>query len=160
VPGDSLQILVFDVGGRHYGLPVSEVRELLRAVTIVELPHAPSAVEGVINLRGAIVPVLDIRSRFGLPAKPLEYTDHFIVAQAGERLVALRADRALVLVHLSADDVEDARALVPGIEEVAQVARLRGDLVLIPDLRALLAGVGALGLDTPATAASQKGGSP
>ncbi len=136
---EALQILVFEVAGRHYGLPVADVRELQRAVTILPLPHAEPAVEGIINLRGAIVPVVDLRRRLRLAPKPLECSDHFIVAQSAGRQVALRVDRALDLVQLDAAAVEDARKAVPGAEGIAWVARMAGDLVLIPDLQHLLA---------------------
>ena len=81
--GQFLEIVVFEVGGQQYGLPASDVRELQRAATLTPLPRAPAIVEGVVNLRGAVVPVLDIRSRFRLPPKPMEPTDHFVVARAG-----------------------------------------------------------------------------
>jgi purine-binding chemotaxis protein CheW len=134
----SLQILIFEVGERRYGLPAADVVELLRAVSIVPLPGAPAAVEGVINLRGKIVPVLDVRGRFRLPPRPLEPTDHFIVARADERVVALRVDRALDLLELDPADVEDARDVVPGVEHVSRIARLPNDLILIHDLRTFL----------------------
>jgi purine-binding chemotaxis protein CheW len=136
--GEPLQVLVVELGGQRYGLPVADVRELARAVTILPLPRAPAIVEGIINLRGHVVPVLDVRTRFQLPARPLEPSDHFVVAQAGDRIVALRVDRALELVHLEAADLEDARGLIPGAEYVSWVAKLPHNLVLIHDLRTFL----------------------
>jgi purine-binding chemotaxis protein CheW len=133
-----LEILVFDIGGQRYGLPAKDVLELLRAVAIVPLPQAPAIVEGIINLRGSLVPVLDIRSRFRLPAKPLEPSDHLVVALAGDRRVALRVDRALDLVRVHGDDIEDARGVVPGVEYVSWVAKQPNELVLIHDLRTFL----------------------
>src|SRR5437870_13646015 len=94
VEREPLEILVFEVGGQRYGLPAAEVREILRAVAIVPLPRAPAIIEGIINIRGTVVPVLDLRTRFRLPAKPVEPADHLVVAWAGERLVAVRVDRA------------------------------------------------------------------
>ena len=132
------EVLVFDLGGRRYGLPAADVRELVRAVAIVPLPGAPSVVEGVINVRGRVVPVLDVRARLRLPAKPVEPADHLVVARAGERLVALRVDRATDLVRLDAADVEEARGLVPGLEYVGWVARLPDDVLLIHDLGTFL----------------------
>src|SRR5205814_6113109 len=90
-----------------------------------------------INLRGQIVPVLDIRGRFGLPPKPLEPSDHLIVATVGGRLVAIRADRALDLMivdpgAVSLDRQDDAGAYVAG------VARLPDGLAVIHDLQAFL----------------------
>ncbi|MGH7435187.1 MAG: chemotaxis protein CheW, partial [Polyangiaceae bacterium] len=77
-----MTILLFEVGGRRYGLLAAEVRELVRAVTIHPLPRAPAIVEGLVNVRGRIVPVLDIRSRFRIPLRPLAPSDHLILAQA------------------------------------------------------------------------------
>ena len=134
----SLEVVVFEVGGQRYGLPASDVRELQRAATLTPLPRAPAIIEGVVNLRGTIVPVLDIRARFRLPARPIAHTDHLIFAQAGERLVALRVDRAIDLIRLDAADVEDARTAVPGVEYVSWVAKLPHSLVLIHDLRTFL----------------------
>jgi purine-binding chemotaxis protein CheW len=133
-----MEILVFEIGGRRFALPSLDVQELLRAVTIVPLPKAPAIVEGVINVRGKIVPVLDIRARFRLPSSALAHTDHLIVARAGERLVALRVERALDLTQVEAKDIEDARKIVPGAEYVAGVAMLPDGLVLIHDLQTFL----------------------
>jgi purine-binding chemotaxis protein CheW len=132
------EILVFEIGGQRYALPAAEVREIVRAVAITALPRAPAIVEGVINLRGRIVPVLDLRSRFRLPAKPLEPMDHLIVAWAGERIVALRVDHATELIRLDPAAVEEAKGVVPGVEYVAWMAKRSEDLVLIHDLRTLL----------------------
>jgi purine-binding chemotaxis protein CheW len=133
-----LGVLMFEVGGRRYGLQAAEVRELLRAVAVVPLPGAPPLMEGVINVRGRVVPVLDVRARLRLPAKPVEPTDHLIVAQAGGRLVALRVDRATDLVRFDATDVEEARGLVPGLGHAGWVARLPDDVLLIHDLGTFL----------------------
>jgi purine-binding chemotaxis protein CheW len=134
----SPELLVFEVGGQRFGLPAADVRELLRAVTLTPLPRAPAIVEGVINVRGVLVPVLDIRGRFRLPPKPPEPTDHLIVARAGGRLVALRVDRAVELARLEPAAVERAEAVVPGIAYVAQMAKLPDGLVLVHDLNTFL----------------------
>ena len=132
------ELLVFEVGGQRYGLPAADVRELLRAVTLTPLPRAPAIVEGVINVRGVLVPVLDIRGRFRLPPKPPEPTDHLIVARAGGRLVALRVDRAVELTRLDPAAVERAEAVVPGVVYVAQMAKLPDGLMLVHDLNTFL----------------------
>lgn len=133
-----LELVSFEVSGHRYGLLSARVRELIRAVTIVPLPRAPAIVEGIIDVRGSIVPVIDIRSRFRLAPKPLEHTDHFVLAWTGERLVALRVDRALDLLRVDADKIEDARDIVSGAEHIAGVAKLPDGLVLIHDLETFL----------------------
>jgi purine-binding chemotaxis protein CheW len=128
------EILVFEVAGRRFGLAAAEVRELLRAVSIVPLPLSGSAIEGVVNLRGRVVPVLDLRARLGLPARAVVPSDQMIVAQSEGRLVALRVDRALDLVRL------EAGAAAAGETEWGRVARLADGLAPLLDLRNVLAG--------------------
>jgi purine-binding chemotaxis protein CheW len=145
--GPHLEFLIVEVGGRRYGLAAADVREIVRAVPPVPLPGTPAVVEGVINLRGRVVPVLDLRRRFGLPARPLEHTDHLVIARAGDRLVALRVDRALDLVRVPAPEVEDVQGVAPAGQAVTRVAKLPGDLVLVQDLGAALSSAEAAALD-------------
>jgi purine-binding chemotaxis protein CheW len=114
---------------------------------MVPLPKAPPIVEGVINVHGQVVPVLDIRARFGLPPKALSHTDHLIVARVGSRVVALRADRALNLAHLDEQHIEDASQIAPSAEYISGVAKLPDGLVLIHDLRTFLEEAEATALD-------------
>jgi purine-binding chemotaxis protein CheW len=140
-------VLLFELDGLRYALPSADVSELLRAVTVVPLPKAPRVVEGVINVRGQVVPVLDVRTRFQLPPKTASPTDHLILARAGERLVAIRADRALELVRLDAGDFEEAKSVLPGAACVMGVAKLADGLVLIHDLRTFLEAAEAAAFD-------------
>jgi purine-binding chemotaxis protein CheW len=140
-----LEFLIFDLEGVRYGLPVGDVRAIVRAVLPVPLPGAPGVIEGVINLRGRVVPVLDLRQRFRLPARPIEPTDHLIIARAAGRLVALRVDRVVDLARVAAGDVQDVAA--------ARVAKLPDDLVVIQDLGALLSEAESSALDQALPAA-------
>lgn len=147
MPEGSLQVLIFEVGGQRHGLPAADVQELLRAVRIVPLPGAPAIVEGLMNLRGRVVPVLDVRRRLRLPARPLDPSDHFIIARTGSRLVALHVDRALDLLELDPADLEDTGDIAPGPGRVARVARLPHDLLLLHDPGALLSPEESAALD-------------
>jgi purine-binding chemotaxis protein CheW len=160
ITGRRLEILVFEIGGRRYGLPANEVRELLRAVTIVGLPLAPSFVEGIINLRGAVVPVVDIRARLRLPAKAPEPSDYLLVVGIGERPVAMRIDRALELKTIHVAEVESAGGVRSGERDVAEVAKLPEGLMLILNLRDLASPreLAAIALARPALAGVGEGG--
>ena len=133
-----MEILIFELGTTRIGLRCTDVRELHRAVALVALPKAPPIVEGIINLRGRIVPVLDIRARFRLAPNAPSHTDHLILAFAGERLVALRVDRALDVVRVDPQQLEGSEATWKGVAYVAGVAKLRDGLVLIHDLATFL----------------------
>lgn len=133
----TLEVLTFEVAGQRCGVALADVREIIPAIPPIPLPGAPAAVEGVINLRGRVIPVLDLRRRLGLPLKPLEHTDHFVIARALDRLIALRVDRAVGLARVNNSDVDDLRDIIAG-DTPARIARLSDGLVLLQDLRALL----------------------
>jgi purine-binding chemotaxis protein CheW len=134
----ALQLVIVELDGRRYGLRADAVAEVVRAVTIAPLPNAPPAVEGIINVRGSIVAVLDIRRRFGLPAKPLDPSQYFVLARAGGRDVALHVDHAVDLVAVDPDAVDRAEAALGRNPEITGVVKLDDGLVLIHDLESFL----------------------
>ncbi|MBI3726176.1 purine-binding chemotaxis protein CheW [bacterium] len=149
-PTAPIELVTFELGGQRCALLASDVVEVQRAVAIARMPRGPAIVEGVIDLRGKLVPVLDVRSRFGLPPSPLAPSDHLIVARVARarggtkglpveaRVVAIRVERALDLVPVARERIEDARSAVPGVEYVAGVAKLADGTVVIHDLRTFL----------------------
>lgn len=132
------EFLAFEVEDRRFGLAAQLVREVTRAVAMAGLPKAPPIVEGVINVRGTIVPVLDLRQRFGLGPTPLAPEQHFIIAQAGPRLVALRVTRVLELLAVDETAIQPAARVAPGAEYVAGIAALPDGLLVIHDLARFL----------------------
>lgn len=133
------EVLIFEIGGRRYGLPASEVRELLRAVAISPLPTDSAPIEGVIDLRGVVVPVVDLRARLRLGPKTVEPSDHLIILETGKgrRPIALRVDRALELVVLEPGAFEPLREPEPDSEDAAEIARMPDGLVPMLDLRSI-----------------------
>jgi purine-binding chemotaxis protein CheW len=142
-----IELLTFEIWHEKFGIPLAEVREVVRAVSIARLPKAPPVVEGVVNVRGSIVPALDIRARFNLPPKVVEPSDHLVIAFAKRRLVAIRVDRVTDLMMLAKSDVEDLTVAVPGSYLVAGVAKLHDGLLLIHDLATFLSVAEAEALD-------------
>jgi purine-binding chemotaxis protein CheW len=147
VAGNTREVLVFEVAGQKYGLPSEDVRELVRAVAITPLPSAPPAIEGVVNVRGRVLPVLDMRARFHLPPRILDPSDHFIVAAAGTRGVILRVDRATHLAMIEEASIQAPETLGPSADYVAGVAKVDGGMVLIHDLATFLTAAEAATLD-------------
>lgn len=76
-----MEILVFELDDQRYGLAVDDVREVVRVVRISPLPKAPAIVEGVINVRGTVTAVMNIRKRFGKKEKTVQLTDHLVLAR-------------------------------------------------------------------------------
>ena len=145
------EVLLFTLEGQRYALPSADVRELVRAVRLTPLPRAPDVVEGLLNLRGELLPVLDLRRRFRLPPRPLSPLDHFIIARAGPRLVGLRVDRAEGLLPLGPGELDQAPSSLPGVGYVAGAVKLPEGLVLVHDLRTFLSEAEGLALDAALT---------
>lgn len=135
---EGVPILAFELSGGQLGLHAGQVQEVVRAAEVSRLPCAPDVVEGVVNYRGEIIPVLDIRRRFGLPAAPLDPSQHLIIARAGARTVALRVDRALDLLSLPRDAITRSPVDLPGVDHVAGVAPLPDGALVIQDLERFL----------------------
>lgn len=132
-----MEILIFELGGQRYGIPLVNVREVVRAVEITTLPNAPSVVAGIVNVRGTVVPVYNLRARFALAPKQLHPDDAFIIATTGGRVAALHVDRADWLAELPADGIS-APGTTAAPEHIAGVASLPDGMTLIADLNAFL----------------------
>lgn len=130
--------MTFEIADRRFGLAARLVQEVTRAVWVAPLPKAPPIIEGVINVRGTLVPVLDIRQRFGVPPRALTPEQHLIIARAGPRIVALRVDRALDILVVAEEAIETAAQVAPGVEHVRGIAKLADGLVIIHDLETFL----------------------
>ena len=143
----TIVISVFELFSYRYAIPMADTREIFRVPSIVPLPKAPLFIEGIVNIRGAVIPVFDVRKRFRLPKKAPHPADHLVVAQAGPRPVALRVDRVLGIEEVDLEHVEDAAAITPQMTYVTGVAKLPNGLVLIHDLRTFLVDSEALQLD-------------
>lgn len=131
---ESVQLVGFTLDEQRYGLRLSVVERVVRAVEVTPLPAAPEVVLGVINLAGRVVPVMSARQRFGLPEKESDLSDQFIIARAAMRTVALLVDSVSALVEVSSEDVVQAARILPHMEYVDGVAKLEDGMILIHDI--------------------------
>ena len=121
-----IELLVVELDGRRHGIAAAHVVEVLQAVTTVPVPGGVGRVDGVMNLRGVVVPVVDLGIVCGRIPRAAELGDHLVVLRMGMRLVAARVDRAVELVRAEAG-------------QEAGVARLDGELLFVHEPHALLA---------------------
>lgn len=119
------------LGGGIVGIPAFAVQEIVRAVAISALPGAPPIIEGAVNVRGRLVPVLDLRRRLALPARALDPDELLVVLAVGDRHIALRVDDVDDVVEVPDDSVDSAEALSPALRGLAGLsARADGVLVI------------------------------
>ncbi len=132
------EVAVFDLGTLRFALRIEDVEELTHAFAFEPLPNAPAVVSGAANFRGRVLPVFDLCRRFGLTARQLLASDHFVVARAGQRRVILHVERALELRSLPITKIADERDLPRAAEVLAGTARTDDGVLFIYDLSRFL----------------------
>lgn len=134
-----VQLVTFKLDDQEYGLSIKNVVEVVRMVAITRIPRAPDVVEGVINLRGRVVPVINLRKRFGAPPKHRDLDTRLLVARIDERVIALIVDVVSEVLKLDSDSLDASDAVATGVTEyLAAIGKLRDRLLLIVDLDAIL----------------------
>ena len=137
-------LLTFDVEEQIYGLPVTEVVRIIEMVTITHLPDVPDTIQGIINLQGKAVPVMDLRQRFGLPHQAYGlHTPIILVNMEGNRMLGLIVDAVEDVLEVVAKNMEMADAIVPAelsakAAPLAGVAKVNRQMVLILNAHGLL----------------------
>lgn len=132
----TVQLVTFQLGEEHFGVPIGAIQEVVRLPEITPVPEAPAFVEGVINLRGRILPVLDLGRRFRLPDRPRTRASRILVAEAGGRAVGLIVDAVCEVVRLSGGAIEPPPPMVGGIgvDYITGVGKLQGRLLVLLDV--------------------------
>jgi purine-binding chemotaxis protein CheW len=141
------QWVLFFLDGGSYALPLTAVDRVVRAVHITLLPGAPANVLGAVDVAGQVLPVFNLRRRFGLHERPLRTSDHFLIARTAERPVILVIDGAGGLIEAGAHAVVEANEITEGVPHIRGVIIRADGLVLIHDLDQFLSAAEALALD-------------
>ena len=146
--GAPTQLISFAIGDDQYGVDIMAVREIKGWSAITHLPRQPDYVRGVLNLRGVIVPIVDLRCRFGqglTEATPLHIV---IIVQIGSKLVGLLADRVLDIVSLDGLQIQPVPRVVQSsrVEFLAGLVTIEGAMIALIDLTHLLS-IPAIGLE-------------
>jgi purine-binding chemotaxis protein CheW len=136
-----LHIVGFQVGRETYGVPITSLHEIVRVPEITVVPDAPDYLEGVINLRGKIVSVMDLRKRFGDKLATLKKPNRILVVEHSGKLAGLIVDSATEVLKIAAEDVEAPPAAFQegGLNCVTGLGKVRGRLIVLLDMTKLLA---------------------
>ncbi len=134
------QVVVLELAGEAYGVEIGRVEEIIRMQAITRIPNGPAFIEGVTNLRGRVIPVLDLRKRFGLPASEATRRSRIVVGELGEHTVGLVVDGVSEVLLVGSDAVEPPSTLVTSADSafLRGVAKLEERLILLLDLSRIL----------------------
>lgn len=132
--------VVFKVGGAEYALPAAEVLQLEAYEGATQVPGAPPYVSGIVQVRGRVVPVIDLRARFRLPAAERTLESRIVLITAGDRVVGLLVDSAREVISLPEGQISAPPRLVAERSEgfVRSVAQLGGRLLMLIDTRKVI----------------------
>lgn len=138
--GDMLQLVSFEIKGEEFGVDILKVQEIIRPIEITRVPNAPDFVEGVVNLRGRVLPVVDLRSRFGLQKRAQDASTRIIVVELADQVVGFLTDAVNEVLRVASDVIEPPPDLAIGIDAhyIRGVAKLEERLVILLDLDQVL----------------------
>lgn len=131
-----VQVVSFHLGSEEYGVDISQVQEIIRMVEITHVPRAPRFMEGVINLRGQLIPIVDLRTRFGMPRSEHTKSTRIVVTEIGSKRVGIVVDGVSEVLNIPIEQVEDAPDMIAGVgtEYIQGVGKVGDRLVILLDL--------------------------
>ena len=112
VSEDLLQLVIFQLGGEEFGVEIVRVQEIIRMPEITHIPQSPDFVEGVINLRGKIIVVVNLDKRFNLNSKEVDEDSRIIVVEIGNNVVGMIVDAVNEVLRIPSSSVEPAPDLI------------------------------------------------
>ena len=137
---NTLQFVGFQIDGQKYAFRIEQIQEIVIADRVTQTPQVASFVEGVSNLRGAIIPIINLRKLLGLKAKPADAETRTIVVNVGERTMGCTVDAVSQVIRIPQESIQPAPDTVTanGNHDIAGFAKLGDELVILLDINELL----------------------
>ena len=134
------QLVVFQLGAELYAVEISRVHEIIRLQSVTRVPRAPSFVEGVINLRGKVISVINLRGRFGLPVAEHTRASRIVVVDINDQVIGMVVDSVSEVLRVHTSTIEPPSPAVAGIdsEYLQGIAKLPERLVILLELDRVL----------------------
>ncbi|MCD6228206.1 MAG: chemotaxis protein CheW [Candidatus Omnitrophica bacterium] len=138
---EEIQLVVFKLGEEELGVNIHQVREIVRLVPITPIPRAPEFIEGVVNLRGQVLAVMDLAKRLDIPSKPRSEKTRIVVVELEDNAVGMIVDEVSEVLRIPTSKVEKTPQLIES--EISQryitgVGKLKDRLLILIDLVAIL----------------------
>ncbi len=140
---DLIQLVTFNLGSEEYGIDILRVQEINRMVEITQVPRAPHYVEGVINLRGKVIPVIDLRKKLDLPLKERDKNSRIIVCDVGGSVMGMIVDAVSEVLRIPGSTVEPPPNIVVSecADYISGVVKLEERLIMFLDISGIAAEV-------------------
>lgn len=134
------EYVLFKLNNEHYGLNINNVENIEKNMDITRVPYTEPYVEGVVNLRGNIIPVIDLRRRFHLPQKGMDDESRIIIVNAGELKVGMIVDASSEVLKLSQEDIDPAPSISGSSNAnfIKEIGKNNGRIIMLIDLSRVL----------------------
>ncbi len=134
------QFVIFKLADEYYGVDIASVDGIIKTQFITIVPHAPNFVEGVTNLRGTVLPVVDMRRRFGLSMQTESKDTRIIVIELDGMTVGMIVDAVTEVMHISVEDVEPPSPMIATVDSsfITGIAKIADRLIILLDLAKVL----------------------
>ncbi len=139
-PTDLLQLVSFTIGEEEFGVDILKVQEINRMVDVTRVPNAPEFVDGVINLRGKVLPIIDLRSRLGMPRKEHDKNTRIVVVELAGKVIGFVVDSVSEVLRIPRNITEPPPTVAAGVdaEYITAVGKLDDRLLILLDLEKVL----------------------
>ena len=139
----STEYVIFKLNGEHYGIDIRNVENIEKLIPITRVPYSEKFVEGVVNLRGVIIPVVDLRRRFGIDKRELDDESRIIIVNMSELKVGMIVDSSSEVLKLDRDDIDAAPSIRgnAGADYIREIGKNDGRIIMLIDLHKVL-GIG------------------
>lgn len=150
-----VQLVSFKIGSEEFGVDILKVQEINRMLEVTRVPNAPEHVDGVINLRGKVIPIINLRRRFGMERKERDKDTRIVVVELSGKVVGFVVDAVSEVLRIPRSVTEPPPSLVAGIEAeyITAVGKLEDRLLILLDLEKILSGDEKESLETLTEAA-------
>jgi purine-binding chemotaxis protein CheW len=137
---DLLQLVSFNIGEEEFGVDILRVQEINRMTHVTRVPNAPEYVVGVINLRGKVIPIIDLRLRIGLQKKIYEKDTRIVVVEIDNKVLGFIVDSVNEVIRINKNIAEPPPPMVSGIESdfITAIGKLKDRLLILLDLRKVI----------------------
>lgn len=134
------QLVVFELAKEHYGVDISMVESIIKMQEITRIPQSPSFVEGITNLRGIVLPVIDLRKRFGLESQAVSRDSRIMVVALGSMKVGMIVDAVSEVLRVQSDSIEPPPSMTTTsrVNFITGIAKLDEILVILLDASKIL----------------------
>ncbi|MGB3367035.1 MAG: chemotaxis protein CheW [Acidaminobacteraceae bacterium] len=137
---NSAEYVVFKLNGEYYGIDIHNVENIEKLLTITRVPYTENHIVGVVNLRGNVIPVVDLRKRFDLPAKELNDETRIIIVNVKELKVGMIVDSSSEVLKLEREEIDVAPSIRGSInvDFIREIGKSEGRIIMLIDLKKVL----------------------